>query len=209
MHAKDGYATFRLRRFWRKNAGPGKYTGSCELLDEHSGQRMAVCDLAGSPALHPVGIADSRGQFWSMEPNRRVMPSRWILTDPAGDAAAQFEQRILAKLVNLSYRVVLTLLDGDGNERYRLVDPRGSLLDQLFIGPNEWALLSGETAVAKLLRLPVDAVPAKGLLGKLKNLLQSPEEGFVSAGREHLLPASVVMGMLLLVKELTDPSASG
>jgi hypothetical protein len=45
-----------------------------------------------------------------MKPNRKVMPSRWIVTDPDGRITVQFDQKVLGKLVNLLYRVALTLL---------------------------------------------------------------------------------------------------
>ena len=203
----QAHPTFRLRRYWRKDAGPGKYKGSAELLDAASGERAACCDLAGSPALLPVQIRDFSEQSWRMEPHRKVMPSSWTIFDPANAIACRLDQKILAKVLNPNYRVVLTL-SGSDERAYRLVDPRDTILDQFFLGPDEWALLEGETAVAKLARVKAAAGPVKGVRGWLKDFFQPLEEQFASAGSAHLLPAPVVLGMLLLVKELTDPSVA-
>jgi hypothetical protein len=211
MQVQDTRPGYRLRRFWRHDAGAGKYKGSAELLDMASGQRAAGCDLQGSAALLPVAILDAGARTWSMNPNRKVMPSGWTLADPAGVPLWHFEQRILAKVFNPGYRVVLSLRGAEEREHYRLVDPRGTMLDQFFLGPDEWALLQGEAVVAKLALVKVKHAgkPVSGLLGRLGQLLREREEHFISAGGAHLLPAPVVLGMLLLVRELTDPSASG
>lgn len=120
----------------------------------------------------------------------------------------QFDQKVLGKLTNPLYRVVLTLLDADGRERYRLVDPRAGIPDRIMSNHvGDWPLLEGERPVAKMTALARESQkPSKGLLGKLKNVIQRSDRGFVSAGDAHLLPAPAVLALLLLFDEVTDTS---
>lgn len=48
-----------------------------------------------------------------MRPNRKIMPSRWIVTDPDRNIAMQFDQKILGKLTNPIYKCALAFLNGD------------------------------------------------------------------------------------------------
>lgn len=44
------------------------------------------------------------------------------------------------------------------------------------------------------------------LPGKFRQWLTGSDRGILSAGAEHVLPAPVALGMLLIFKELTDTS---
>ena len=136
------------------------------------------------------------------------MPTRWALHDPTQKIVLQFDQKVLGKLTNPLYRVALALLDAEGKERYRLVDPRTSIPDRIMgIHAGDWPLLEGERPVAKMTALAREPQsPAKGLLGRLKRLIQHSDRGFVSAGDTHLLPAPAVLALLRLFDEVTDTS---
>lgn len=207
MSKSEGQAAYRLHRFSRKGDLPKKYKCTVELIDDESKQVLAVCDVVGKAAFSPLTIIDHRQQAWQMRPNRKIMPSRWIVTDPGQKIAMQFDQKILGKMVNPLYRVLLSLEDGEGKEIYRLVDPRTSIPDRILgAGPNDWVLMDGDMPVARLARLPRQSEPAKTIFGRLKSFLASSDDGLVSAGGDHVLPAPVALAMLLLFKELTDAS---
>jgi hypothetical protein len=142
-----------------------------------------------------------------MQPNRKLMPSRWIVTDPDQRVAMQFDQKIVGKLANPLYKCALAMLDGEGKEIYRLLDPRTNVPDQVFgTGPNEWIIVDGDRLAAKLVRLPRREKKAGGLRGVLRKLASTSEPGIVSVGADHLLPAPAALGMVIIFEVVTDPS---
>jgi len=200
-------ACYRIQRSLDRGDKPKKYRGPFRLIDEDTGLVAASCDLVGNAAFATVTIRDGENRHWQMRPNRKVMPSRWIVTDPQQRVAMQFDQKILAKLVNPLYRTVLVLLTEDDSEAFRLVDPVANIADRMFgakIG--DWAVLSGDKLVAKLTRLKRAGEPAGGLLGKVRHWLQSSDFAIVSASEEHALSAPVALSMYLIFRELNDPS---
>ncbi|HBH35297.1 MAG TPA: hypothetical protein DDW45_02505 [Gammaproteobacteria bacterium] len=210
MSISAGQAVFRVRRFHRKGENLKKYQRTYELIDERTQGVMAVCDLIGKAVFSTLMIDDDKHQAWQMKPNRRIMPSRWIVTDPGQQIAMQFDQKILGKLANPIYKVVFVLLDGNEKEVGRLVDPRTSIPDRILgIGPGEWAIIVNDKPVAKLASLPQQQTrpTAKGFFGKIQELLTMPDDAIISGGTDHVLPAPVALGMIMLFKELTDTSA--
>lgn len=203
--------TFRQRRSWKKEQMPKKYRGTYELDDEATGRVAACCDLIGKAMFAGLEIYDADRKLWQLRANRRIMPTRWALHDPSGNVVLQFDQKVLGKLTNPLYRVALALLDAEGRERYRLVDPRTSIPDRIMsIHVGDWPLLEGEQLVAKMTTLAREAQkPSKGLLGRLRNLFQLSDRGFISAGDAHLLPAPAVLALMLLFDEVTDTSGVG
>lgn len=184
---------------------PKGYRYTLEMIDDRTQQAMATCDLIGRPAFSALTIMDEKQRAWGMSPNRKIMPSRWIVTDPQQRIAMQFDQKILGKLVNPLYKVAFSLLDGEGKEVYRLVDPRTDIPDRLFgVGPNEWAVIAGDRPAAKLVRLSRQKQPSPGFIGALKALLTASDPGIVSLGRHHVLPAPVALGMLVIFNELIN-----
>jgi hypothetical protein len=207
MHTSPDHAVYRLRRFYRKDDRPKKYRASFEVTDEQSGQPMAACDLIGQAVFATHRILDHQQQVWEMTPNRRFMPSRWTVSDSQGQVTLQFDQKILGKLTNPIYKVVLSIIDADGKERYRLVDPRTNIPDRIMgVHTGEWAIVAGDKPVAKLGWLPKEKAPPKGLFKFLKKFLIASDRALISAGPRHLLPAPAALGMLLLFNELTDTS---
>lgn len=168
---------------------------------------MASCDLNGRAAFTVLEIVDHRQQIWEMKSNRKIMPSRWVITEPGRSIAMQFDQKILGKMVNPLYKTLLVMEDGEGREVYRLVDPRTNIPDRILgLGPDEWAVMGGDRLMAKLVRLPAKTKPTQGFFGKLKNMLTSSDQGIVSLRNSHIWPAPVALGMLMLYRELTDCS---
>lgn len=208
MISDENRPTYRQRRSWKKEQVPKKYHGTYELNDEATGQVAASCDLIGRVMFAGLEIYDADTKLWQLRANRRIMPTRWALHDPSDIVVLQFDQKALGKLSNPLYRVALALLDAEGRERYRLVDPRTSIPDRIMgIHAGDWALLEGERPVAKMTALARKSQkPSKGWLGKLTNVLQHSDRGFVSAGDAHLLPAPAVLALMLLFDEVTDAS---
>jgi hypothetical protein len=168
---------------------------------------MATCDLVGRATFAELALVDEQQRVWRMGPNRKIMPSRWIVTDPQQRVVMQFEQSILGKLSNPLHKVAFSLLDGEGKVVYRLLDPRTSIADRLLgIGPDDWVISAGDRLAARLVRLP-RRPKAPGLLGALKALLRATDPALLSMGPQHAFPAPVALGLLMLFQELTDASA--
>lgn len=200
-------AVFRIRKYYRKGDLPKKYTYTFEVIDENTSQVMASFDLTGKACFSTLAITDRQGKSWQMKPNRKIMPSRWVVTDSAQTIAAQFDQKVLGKLSNPLYKTVLVILDCGGNVIHRLIDPRTNIPDRILgLGPNDWALLEGDKLVARLTYLRRGTEPQKGIFGKFKELFASTDWGIISVGTEHILPAPVALVMLMLFDELTDRS---
>jgi len=206
MGIPDHQAVYRIRKSYRKENRPKKYKNTYTVTDDRTEKILATCDLTGRAVFKTQSIRDHEQQTWQMNPNRRIMPSRWIVTDPRQRVAMQFDQKILGKVMNPLYRTMLALLDDQDREVYRLVDPRKSIPDRIMIAdPGEWALMHGKRPMAKMVRLPRNEKPAKGFLGKLKKVLAGSDQGLVSAEQTHTLAAPVALAMLLLFNELDEP----
>lgn len=206
---KDNQAVLRFRKFYRKGDTPGKYKHSYKVIDDHTEKVLATCDLFGQAIFSNLAITDDKDQTWQMKPNRKIMPSRWIITDCKQNIAMQLDQKILGKIVNPIYKVMLGLLDGEGREVYRFVDPRTNIPDRIMaIFPNEWALLKEDTPMAKIISLPRKTKESKGLLGKLRSFIPATDDGLISIGSEPLLEAPVALGMYIIFSELKSKMAA-
>lgn len=208
MSAASEHALYRLRRTRRDGIPPKRYRGTWVLSDERTRQVLATCELIGAVTFRSHDIVDGDGQVWRLKANRAIVPSRWLLTDPAQRLVVQFHQQILRKLINPWRRTGLVLLDADDRELFRLVDPRTGVLDRIF-GPgiDGWVVMARDQPVAKLVRLATEQEEPKGLLGHMSHLLARSDQGIASVGTAHALSAPAALALLMLVNELTDSSA--
>jgi len=208
MSSDKDQTAMRIRRFYRKGGNVKKYGGSYELLDERTQEVLAACDLIGRAVFAQTAITDDKGRTWTMAPNRKIMPSRWLVSDPSGNVEAIFDQKIVGKLLNPLYKTALAICDSQGRETFRVVDPRKNIGDIIFgAGPGQWAVVAGDQPVAKLGRLQRDSQPAKGFFGKLRRFFTGSDQAIISAGSRHILAPAVALGMILIFNELTDGSA--
>lgn len=210
MSASPEHALYRLRRTRREGLPVKHYRGTWELSDEGTKQVLATCELMGVVTFRSHDIVDGGGQVWRLAANRAIMPSRWLLTDPAQRLVLQFNQQILRKLVNPWRRTGLVLLDASEQERFRLVDLRTGVLDRIF-GPgiDDWVVMERDKPAARLVRLPTEQEAPKSMLGRLGKLLAQSDQGIASVGPTHALSAPAALALLMLVHELTNPSGVG
>jgi len=201
---------FRIIRRRRTGEVPKKYEATYELVDEQRRETVAVCDLIGKAVFATLEIHDGQSNRWTMKPNRKIMPSRWRVTGIDGRAAVQFDQKILGKLTNPLYKTVLTVLDGEGNELYHLVDVNGAKASRLLgLEIGKYAVVRDDKVVAyfdSLSKKEPQEKP-KGLLRKLARWLTSCDPAIISRGARHFMPAPFTLAMYLLYHELTDTSA--
>jgi hypothetical protein len=201
-------ATYRLRILSRKGDLPNNYRGTYEILDEQTQQVMAYCDVSGHATFSVVSIMDKDHNAWTMKPNRKILPTRWIMIGPSQSLAIQFDQNLSRKLKNPIYRVVLTLLDGKDKEIYHVVDPREQFIDRVLgVGPDDWVLMEGDEPVARITNLVRYEGEPAGLWQKLKAFLTPTDKGVVSLKGSHVLSAPIALAMLLILHELTASSS--
>lgn len=202
-------ATYRIRRCRPQGSMPKGYSHSVELLDEKSGTLLATSDIVGRAVFAHLTIQAADGHTWHLSPNRKVLPTRWTLTDAGGAVAMHFDQQVLGKLVNPLYRTLLALLDADGHEVARVIDPRTNVPDRIFgLGPNEWALVHGEELLARLRYLPPTGPGKPGWLGRIHRFLTTTDRGIVSQGTEHTLEPQVALALQILFDPLTEAPSS-
>jgi hypothetical protein len=207
MQELAGRAALRAVKSYNKNHPHKKYRASYEMVEVGSGTVRARCDQIGRAAFAGLDIVDDRGMPWAMRPNRRLAPNRWIVTDPTGQAFMQISQKILGALINPAHKVFLVLLDAEGREMLRLVDPRESIAEPVFgPGPLKWVLLAGDRPVAKLDKLPPERARGEGLGAKLKAFFTAGDWAVVSADGGHALPAPAALALIVLFRELSDVS---
>jgi hypothetical protein len=197
-------STYRVRTLSRKVDVPTNYRGTFEILDEHSQQVMAYCDLLGHATFSSVLIIDKDNKTWTMKPNRKILPTRWILSGQNQSLAMQFDRNFSHKLKNPIYKVILSLLDSQDKEIYRIVDPRGELVDRVLgVGPDEWLIMEGDEVVARISTLVRHKEQPTNLWQKIKSFLTPTDKGIVSLKGSHVLSAPIGLAMLLILHELT------
>ena len=139
--ASDQFVLRAVKSF-RADVGDKGYSGSYDLRDERTDAVLASCDIFGSLLFSKTVIRDTSGRPWHLSPNRRIMPTRWILADLEGKIAMQFDQSVREQIFKPLTRKALFLLDADGRECFHLVDSRDSAFDRAIgNGPPEWHLM--------------------------------------------------------------------
>lgn len=199
---------------WLGVAVPIRQSGDANGARDGDGQDARADAEEGGTDIDPAASQPdimSRARQWRLEPNQRQLPAWWTLHDPDGRVIVSFEGQALAKAANPLGRATLSVHDAEGTELFRLIDPRNGVAASVFgIEPETWALVDGPHLVASIGELPAKAsqeASSQGLLGRLGALLTRSDRGLVSLGDGHVLPAPAVLCMVMLLDELTAPSA--
>jgi hypothetical protein len=203
---------FTYRASKNRSGGPHaardhRYT--LELVDEAPGTAVAHCSVHGTPVHKPQLIRAAGSGEWTIRPNRRVMPSHWILVNPQGRETLLLDQRIFGKLAGPLTRVGMTIKNPQGTVLYRVVEPEASLGERLLgPDPDAWTVENDDGPVALIATLPKPDVPATGWRGKLQRFIQGSDMGLVSLGDAHRFGAAEALAILLIFRELRDISKS-
>lgn len=202
--------TYRARK--RRAGGrdaPKDHRYTLELVDEADGAVRARCVVCGTPIHNPQTIELDDGATWSLRPNRRIMPSHWILAAPDGRDVLLLDQRIFGKLVSPLTWVGMTIKNPQGTVLYRVVEPYASLPERILgPDPNAWTVETDAGPVALIANLPKTDLPAKGWRGKLQRFIQGSDMGLVSLGDAHRFGVAESLAILLIFRELRDISKS-
>lgn len=188
---------------------PKAYKYTVALLDDAGGGRLAHCDVCGQLLHAAQAIQTASGQRWSLSPNRRIMPSHWMLSDPDDRAVLMLDQRIFGKLVNPLTRVGMSIKNPQGAVVFRVVEPVASLPERLLgSDPDAWAVEGDNGPVALIATLARTDQPAPGWRGKLQRFIRGTDVGLVSLGEGHRFGVAESLAILMIFRELRDISKS-
>ncbi|MEJ2461160.1 MAG: hypothetical protein P8098_05985 [Candidatus Thiodiazotropha sp.] len=201
----------RIRDRYDSTGRANGYERTYEIFDEQLQCVTARCDLIGKAALKAQEIVTQEGQRWRLVPNRKIMPSLWLLSDPQGKLQWQFRHKMWGKMINPLHKTLMAVLDGESREQMQLVDLHGAKLPVVLgLEWGKYALVKGDQPLATLTSLPRKEPPkGKGLMGAFRRFLNSSDKALVSVTATHPLPAPAALALYLLYKEFTDVSASG
>lgn len=203
-------AAFRIRRHYTPANKPKKYQATYELFDEQLQRIVVKCDLTGRAVFNTLTIIDENNTVWQMKPNRKFMPSRWLLKDGDGKIAWQFDQKIVGKLLNPAYKTVLVVLDDNENELLLLVNLHNKKAAVILgFETGKYALIKKDIPLAEFKSLPRQEQPeGKGIIGAVKRFFTATDKAIVSMTDKHPLPPPAALAIYLLFDELTDTSAA-
>jgi hypothetical protein len=199
---------YRIQRRSEPRGKPAKYRATYTLVDEQSQETVVQADLIGRAVFGCTALVDHGGRHWTLQPDRKVMPTRWLLSDEHGSLELQFDQKLLGKLANPLFRTVLAILDAQDRELMQFVNlhsKKAAFVLGLELG--KYALVRDQTALAELSTLPREK-PAgrKGFLGSFKRFMAPSDRALISLSDRHPLPPPAALAMYLLYEELTDTS---
>ncbi len=184
-----------------------RHGGVLELSESRHGPVAARSIPGPRPLLTGFEIADSDGHAWQASPDRKVMPSKWTVSDRDGVVAITIARRSVIRLANPLGRSHLVLLDADGAELCCVLDPRDSPLARLMVSPSDWLLVRGDQPLARLGHLKREPDRQTGIRAKIGRLLLGGDPALVSFGNEHLLAAPAALTLMVVHRALIDPSA--
>lgn len=207
MPPEEPRASYRVRRFHRKDWKQRPYHESYEVSDEATGLVLASCDLAGRAVFTNLEITDDAGHHWQVTPNRKVLPSRWTLADDAGAVHLQLDLRLAGKLLNPVQRTSLAVLDASGSEVARLIDGRDGVADRMFgSNINERLLVREAQLLAQFTSLPRQGPQRTGFRAKLARLFTLGDRGVIVRSVDYDLPAPALLALIAIHDEITTPT---
>ena len=169
----------------------------------------ARCELVGDAALKPQDIVVD-DQAWRLEPNRKLMPNRWTLRDPQGDAQCEFSQSVLGKVLNPVHKAVMSIDAGDPAGPLHLIDQKAATLPAILgLDWGDYAIVRNDEVLAAVAVLPRQTEPKRNRIGKFIGRFIKPTDlALVSLSAEHLMPPAMSLATWLLHRSLTDTSAA-
>ena len=199
---------FRIQRRSDARGKPAKYRATYTLVDEQAQKTVVQTDLIGRAVFSRMTLVEPCGRRWTLQPNRKVMPTRWLLSDEQERLEFQFDQKVFGKLVYPLFKTVLAILDAQDRELMQLVNLHNKKAAYVLgLEAGKYALVRDQSPLAELGMLPREK-PAgrKGVLGSFKRFMASSDRALISLSDQHPLPPPAALAMYLLYEELTDVS---
>jgi hypothetical protein len=199
---------YRIQRRSEPRGKPAKYRATYTLVDEQTKKPVVQADLIGRAVFGRTALAEPCGRQWTLQPNRNMMPTRWLLSDEDERLEFQFDQKVLGKLANPLFKTVLAILDAQDCELMQLVNLHSrKAAFVLGLESGKFALVRDQTALAELSTLPREkSAGRKGFLGSVTRFVAPSDRALISLSDRHPLPPPAALAMYLLYEELTDTS---
>lgn len=207
----DNTHQLRLIETKKKELVDKDYKRSYEARNDATGQLLAQCDSYEKSVSSICEIIDHHGNQWEMQPNRKVMPTRWLFKAP--DGVKVFEIRLpnfLWMMINPLARTYLHLKDIRAQRSYRFIDLESSFGDRIFRSPvMAWSIMEKGRVVAKITRLTreEEAPATKGFFAKLKQFFKGSDWALLTPGSEPLFDAPIFIGLMLIYEEVSNTPA--
>lgn len=196
-----------IDRYDREKAVQKKYKRSYSVLDVKSEAILVSCDVIGHMESNQVELTTPEGQLF-LNPNRKIMPSKWLLTDSQGQLVSEISRASVVKLMNPIGRHLLTIQTG-GRE-FQMMNVAKSKLDIMFgTASVDWALMENKQAVAGFDRRkdPNAKSEKSGFLGKIQSFLTSHYWVILIDDISPPLSPSTFLSMMLVFEAHRDHSA--
>lgn len=184
------------------------YRRTWEVRDVDTDECLAHCHQCGMVEATRMEITRPDGEALELRPNRKLMPSKWLLGPPgAGNPDWELQRASVAKLMNPLGRSILTVRNMATGRELVLTNLTDSKLD-LILGPSslDWYLVDGKKPVAGIDRRkdPEKVKEGKGLLSRIGNFFVSSHHVLVSEEDEHVISGPAFLSMMLLHATLTN-----
>jgi hypothetical protein len=153
-----------------------------------------------------VSLTTPDGRSWDVTPNRRVMPTHWIVSVD-GSPVVTFRGQYARKVLNPLHRTSVVAVDTADSEILRVQDLTPGVVERL-VGPSpaDWNLVRDGEIVGRLVRLPKPVRKDVGPIRRALMKLAGSDHGVVSVDEQPVLDAPVALALVAIHEELTEPS---
>gem|GEM_PF-5795653 len=188
----------RMQRDREYQGKPKGYKHTYRGVPEGDGEPWFSCDVVGHTAHHEIRFLDSAGRpAFSMRPNRKIMPTHWLVEDSSGRDLGRIVQKILGKGAWAAF-------DASGAEVFRVADaePRVDKVGRALFGgsSSKYRIVQADRLAATTETEPRAKTTKKGIRGFLQ-AFTIPSDWVIrfSADAPELDIRLVVVAMILLI----------
>lgn len=161
-----GGKALRMRQDRDGEDKPKRYKHTYRAVIEGDEKLLFSCDVVGHVTSNEICFLDGTGEAsFSVRPNRKIMPTQWLVAGSSGREIGRVTQKILGKGIWVGF-------DASGAEVFRLVD-YDSRVDKvgksLFGGSSSrYGIAQGNRLMATIAKEPREQTTKKGLRGLIQ-----------------------------------------
>ena len=188
----------RLRKVNEYKDKPKKYKHTYCVAEEGTEDVLYSCDVISHVASREVVFLDAnRAPCFSMQPNRRIMPTYWLVTDASGREIGQIKQHVFTG-------GQWSGLGPSGEELFRIVNPESfkDKMGKTLLGgvTTKYDFVRGDNLLATTEQEPRKK-PTKGGVRGLLQALITPSDWVIRLSEEaaHMDLRLVIPAMVLLI----------
>jgi hypothetical protein len=187
----------RLRKHRESQGKPSKYSHTYRITPEDTDETLFSCDVIGHVSVREVVFVHGNHEpRFSMQPNRRIMPTYWPVTDAMGREIGQVKQHLF-KGGHWSG------LDSSGEEVFRIVSAEsvGDRVGKAILGgvTAKYCMVNSGTLLARMAEEPRSKPTRGGVRGFLQAFFSTSdwvvrfEDDVSDRDLRLILPAMVLL----------------